>query len=245
MNADADSSSPKFTAHDDPTVARRPLSWWAVAAFLCGLAAPIAMLNPVLWIVAGVGLLVSSLAMMRLQRADDAFAGRSLALAGLLLSLIVIAAAPTHHYLRRWRVRQQSIAVGEQWLTFITRGEAYKAYGAQQNPEMRGRLDNTFEARLRSDPERWVPYMRFTQRQPINTLLMLDGQARIRYYGTEELERVGNADRIANVYAVTYPDAEGNRTTFFVRVNLERTDNIGTDGFWRVTAFHGGIEPDI
>jgi hypothetical protein len=244
VSSEAEIPSGVFTPHDDPKPPRPPISWWAVAALILGLASVAAVFHPVLWAVAGLGLMVGSLALMRLQRAEKERSGYGLAVVGLVLAIVFVTAAPTRYHLRRWRVRQQATEVGRQWLKFLIDGPQYKAYGAMQPPETRGQLDSNYEARLFNSPTNLRAYERFQASRFATTLGALKGQSRLRYHATEEQIHDGAADRITNVYAVTFLDDDGNKKTFFVRLHLKRTDNpVVTTGFWQITSYRGGVRP--
>ena len=253
MNSNID-SAPRFSDHADPELERGgKLNGLALAALLLGLASVAAMFSRLLWLVPGIGLAVSTLALRRLADGEPRPVSRGLALAGLVLSVVSLTCAPTHYYLRNWRIAQQSAPVGAEWIEFLLAGEPLKAYAAMDSPEDRPPLGRQLKEFYLGDKASVDRFNRFVNRSElVRTLMALGPKAYVQYYDTEDMVRRDGADIITNVYAVTYSDGEGRREgksrqqkkTFFVRVVLQRRDDpVSTVGFWRIRQYRGGVRP--
>ena len=73
---------------DAELAAYRAVAGQAVVGLIFGLLAPLALVDPLLWAVPALGVLLSGWALRRIRRSEPALAGRKMALAGLVLSLL-------------------------------------------------------------------------------------------------------------------------------------------------------------
>ena len=77
--------------HPDPEMADyRPVSGIGIAALLIGLAAPLALVHPMLWCVPAIGAGVAIVALVRIRRSEIPLIGRKAAILGLVLSLLFV-----------------------------------------------------------------------------------------------------------------------------------------------------------
>ena len=68
---------------DAELAAYRPLAGQAVLGLICGLLAPLAMVDPMLWAIPMLGTLLSCWALRRIKRYAPAMVGRKIAIGGL------------------------------------------------------------------------------------------------------------------------------------------------------------------
>lgn len=243
-----------FTGHADPSMTDRdPLNILAAVSLVFGVVSPLAMLSVLLWFVPALGLLLAALALMQLNRNPTA-RGQRLALFALVLSVAFLVAAPMQHLLRYRRIARQADAIGQQWLSLILHDELYKAYALQEPDVKRPTLDENLEAYYRKNSAQRLEFQSFVNRKLVRTLVELSRQETpeapllVRLYMMEsismkDLFRDSETDVINSVYAVTY-GGPGDKTSFFVRLTLQRRDNpIKTDGIWQIDNFAGGITP--
>ena len=103
-----DHLSPMFDAADEEVARYRAVSSLALAGLLVGLLSPLAMFTEALWFVPLAALVLSGLALRRIAvRAPD-LVGRPAALAGLLLGVAFLVAAPVDDLVYRYYLRQQA-----------------------------------------------------------------------------------------------------------------------------------------
>lgn len=246
MSSHFDPSAKLFSDHNDPRLAppRRadPLT---IIAFLLGAASPLAVIGQTYWAITGISLLGCALILVRLGKRTEPTPGRALAIAGLVIAIVVVTFAPTSFYLRRGRISKQAEAIGQEWLTAIVDNKAYMALAAMDDPENRI-VNEQLEKFYRDKEVDRNAYQQFVNRELIRTLITLDGSARVRFYGTEEVLRKDDVDIITNVFAVTYLADDSTRKTFFVRLVVQRSFRLDKiTGFWQVTRYQGGVRPRI
>lgn len=249
MSSDSPSRSPIFTEHADPAIAKPGrMNVLAAASLVLGVVSPVALASLLLWFVPALGLLLAAIALMQLSRNATA-RGRQLALAGLVLSIAFLVAAPTRHFVRKWRIAEQADAVGQQWLALIVHDQLYEAYALKEPESRRPTLDGRLEEYYRKNSAQRLEFQSFANRKLVRTLVELSRQETpeapllVRLYEMEDMFHQSDSDLIDNVYAVTY-GGRRDRTTFFIRLFLRRRDNpVKTDGFWQIENFAGGITP--
>ncbi len=115
--------------HPDPELeGYRPVSRVAVAALLIGLAAPLALVHPMLWCVPVVGTALAVAALVRLGKSEVPMIGRKGAIFGLLISLVFVALAPTRYFTRDYWLTARAKEMGQKWLEAVGRGQTQRAY---------------------------------------------------------------------------------------------------------------------
>jgi hypothetical protein len=242
-------------AHPNPRAGSRPqsdpveyqaISGLAIAALLLGIASVSALAGLVLWGVPVLGVVTSLVALLRIERAAGALAGRSAARWGLALSVFFGAVAVAHFISNERMLANRAEQVARQWFAALAAG----------NPPVARQLGLPAKSRARiSDPAQLWNYYRdvvnqrrdieqFVAEPLIHTLLALDGQATVRLYANRGVSNADQQTIVAQTYAVTYED-DGARKTFFVNLTLERNLQRGADkADWRVLKYAGGVDPE-
>ena len=126
--SNSDRSPPMFDAADEEVARYRALSSLAVAGLLAGLLSPLAMFAPVLWLVPLAAVVLSGLALRRIAARWPELVGRPAALAGLMLGVAFLVAAPVDDLVYRYFLRQQARQFAEIWIDAVRHGEVYKAH---------------------------------------------------------------------------------------------------------------------
>ncbi|HUY36764.1 MAG TPA: DUF4190 domain-containing protein [Pirellulales bacterium] len=208
---------------DDELPGYRPLSNMAVAGFLFGLASILILSDLKFAFIPILGLAFSALALRRIAALANAVAGRRLALAGLTLSLLFGLAAPTRVAMLRWQMRSESRRFAQQWFDALKRRQPDLAYQMEMAGAFRSTPEATGERSL--NPMARQMFVKFLDRPVVQALLTLGERANVRYYQQLSLVDTAGQYGIKDVYAVTVDDG-GERTTFFIDLGMERTENL-------------------
>lgn len=229
---------------DEGLAGYRSVSPWSILSLILGIASPLAMIGPVLWVVPGLGIVVGLVALRSLAADADHLIGRKAAVAGLALSLLFFTAAISAAATNRWWLATEARTVAEQWFELLSEDHPKAAY--QMTPQ-RSAPTTAFPGGWpggANDEEPKDPLQRFVEQPLIRFLLAHGKQAQIRHWSTEA---VGAADKKSDsaslVYAVTWQH-EDRKESFFVRLILRR--ELGKtieDGAWTVAHFEGGVNP--
>lgn len=237
---------PRLTDGEDAEIAEyQALSGLAVAGLIFGLLTPVAMIAPLLWIVPLCAIILCGLALWQIRQNAPAMIGRKVALAGLILSLLFGAAAPTDWLGYRWAIRRQARTFAGQWFDFLAHDQPHKAHQLTQHPKTRQPLDDKTlgdyygeASRAREELDHYV------SERLIGALRALGKRARIRYYQTDFQAHRGNKDIVRQTYAVTFEDREARgKKTFFVSLNLERLKLDTGQAEWQLMRTEDGFKP--
>src|SRR5271157_5065738 len=137
MSTSDRSSSPMFDAADEEVVGYRALSSLAVVGLLAGLLSPLAMLDPLLWMVPLAAVILSGLALRWIAVRSPELVGRPAALAGLMLGAAFLVAAPVDVLVYRYFLRQQAREFAGMWIDAVRQGAVYQAHYLTFDPRRR------------------------------------------------------------------------------------------------------------
>jgi len=236
---------PRFHTPEEPDVVEyRAISGLAVTALGLGLAASIAFSSPVAWIFPLIGVVVSLIALGRVEHHAPALLGRKAALAGLALSLLFGVAAPTSWLVYRWELRNEARRFGAFWFDFLLNNEPHKAFQLAESPQSRQPLDDAIWEFYPKGSESRDRLERFLREPAVRTLLALGKRAMVRYYDTERQYRdPSGREMVYQTYAVTF-SSQRESTSFFVGLEMDRfrVPAMGR-AYWRVINVSGGVKP--
>jgi hypothetical protein len=230
-------------AQDTELAVYRALPGQAVLGLIFGLLSPVALIDPMLWAIPPLGVVFSGWALRRIKNNAPAMTGRKMALAGLTLSLLLAAAAPTDWLVYRRMVCNEAEQFAALWFRYVTQDEPQKAYQLTMAPQNRQPLDGPLWAFYRNAPRVRQELENYVKQPLVRTLLALGPKARVRFYETAGQARDNDNDRVDLLYAVTYDDA-GETKSFFVLVRLERRKLTSGNAGWRILGADGGVKPE-
>ncbi|HVC98839.1 MAG TPA: hypothetical protein VND64_34560 [Pirellulales bacterium] len=230
MSASNRAPAPAIHPSDDEFPGYHPLSNMAVAGFVFGLVSILTFVSLNFSFIPLLGLACSVLALRHIAVLENAMKGRRFALAGLTLSLLFGLAAPTREAILFWRMRSESRELARQWFDELKQRQPYRAFQLELPIAVRSTPDKM--AKHLSESTRRMQFEKSSNRPVVQALLTLGERAQVRFF-----ERLPLADSPGpydsnDVYAVTVEE-RGEKTTFFVELNMERLDSYvdGTSDF--------------
>lgn len=225
----------------------RSVEPWAIGSLLIGMASPLALLAPLLWLVPPLGMLASSVALARLRR-DASRIGRTPALVGLGLS-ILFGVAPFARMASDYvLLRDQARPLADQFVEYVRQDRPEKAVSLRVAPDARPTLDDLDDEGLwkfyRQNAEAKRDLTAFVSVPIVRTMLALGPRADVRFYRTAGIGTDGSYAQVVYWYTVTFVDEQEKKKTFLVGVVLDRkpTQMPGLSP-WRVKDFFGPIDP--
>lgn len=165
--------------HPDPDlIDYRPVSGWAMAALLLGLASILALVHPLLWCLPISGAVVSLVALRRIECSGVRVLGRKAALIGLAFSVIYGLAAPvrlkTHEH---WLVARAE-RLADEFLEDLRTRQLDQAFALMlRSVEKAPSHKPAAGEKTDSEPPQDARQIFFSE-QPVATLLRLGAQAR-------------------------------------------------------------------
>lgn len=210
----------------------RSLSPHALVGLVLGLLSGLALLDPIAWVLPVLGLVVSLVALRRIRRDEAGLAGRGLARAGLVLSLLLAVAAPTDWFLYRYLVGREAVRFAGYWFELLGEGQVHKAFLLTVDPKSRLPLDVSLPEICRRASYLCDELEGYRKDRLVVKLESLGRRAVVRFCRIDGQETAGDRDYIRPVYAVT-SQRDGRSETFFVALKMERLRLRGAEG-WRL-----------
>lgn len=211
----------------------RSVSLLAVIGFVLGCLSLLCFFAVGLLVIPVVGIVVCCLASWRVHAKPDQLTGRRMALLGLSLSIMSLIAAPLSETVYRNTMREDAIALGDQFLSLLQSDQPHLAMQLFEPPWERDLVpsDELWKIILSSE-ERRQEFLAFTDGGTVRALPILGDKADIRLYDIAR-EGTDNGNDYAELwYAVTYDasigrnDAKpGEEETFFVKLILRTETN--------------------
>jgi hypothetical protein len=232
---------PTATVHEDSAVetdevvAYHAPSSLAVASLIVGVISPIYILGRVLIIVPLVGIALGVLALRRIAASDGALVGRSLAMAGLALSLTTASAVVSYSLVTRQLRTAQAVEVGNEWFDLVLAGDTSSAFQLSHGyppPDPNVPQDFGVDGN---------PYNRFLELPSVQSLLSLRGKPEVRDEGTVRYAALGNGKFLIRRKYTVIPDRAAADSTsrpqnISLILQMNRTTALGMRGMtWRAS----------
>ncbi len=241
-----------FDAADDEITAYRGLSSLAVIGLLVALLAPLAMFAAYLLVLPLLAAVLSGLALWRIAAQAPNLAGRKAALAGMLLGVTFLVAAPADELLYRYFIRREARQFADDWIDAVRYGQVYIAHNLTLDPQRRVPPTAPPDMTL---AEHYAAYYRdhnvfkrllpaFLDKPLMRTLFALGTAAEYRPYDTAEEGSRGEGDYVALTYAVTFRDENQQKKTFFITLEMGRLIQHKTGRCdWIMGRVEGPVKP--
>lgn len=195
----------------------RPISALAVAALALALASPLALVSLAWAFLPLAGMGASAGALYRIRRSESAMLGRAAALAGLLVSAAVAAAAPTRAVAARQLVLAEARHVADDWFRALAEGRADRAFLWTLDPAARPALKPDAIAEFYARGPRW--------REELASYVRA-ASADASLNPVAELLRMGRKVRVGRI-ETTALGAERETTVVYLTCRVEPTDISG------------------
>jgi len=206
----------------------KAISAMAMASLLVGALSATALIGVPLWIVPLVGILLSCLALVRIDRSAGTLIGRPLALAGLALAIgfgtAALAAQVNSQYLTALKAQQ----VASQWFQALAQGEPQVAHHWTVTPTSRAASagPDSLKDYYENDEKHRAALARFVGQKLIASLLRLGPRAHVAPESTTILRIDDHLSFVSLLYRVTFDEA-GKPARFLAELTLEERDVPG------------------
>ncbi|HUY33269.1 MAG TPA: hypothetical protein VMV69_10850 [Pirellulales bacterium] len=191
----------------EPIAGYRPICGLAIAGAIVGALSVTAYVNPLLWSVPLVGIVLNTLALRQLAVSRSLLLGRRAALVGLTCSLLFGSTALAHSLLEPVRVRGEARHFAQQWFAALREDEIYQAHQLTETHWRRFPADN-LRWRYEQDPKKKGAAERYAGQEPARTLLALGKRAQIRLVRNERLRITRDERWVEDVYEVGVGEGE-------------------------------------
>jgi hypothetical protein len=220
----------------------RLLASQAVVGLIFSLLAPLAFVDPLLWILPVIGVVFSWWALRRIRRGEPEIVGRKMAIFGFTFSLLFLAAAPSDWFVYRLFIRDEAREFSELWFQYIAQDEPEKAFQLTLTPQKRLPLDGKLAAYYRDNATPHEDLKKYVASSPVDTLLALGPKAQMRFYQTADQGKINGNEAVGQWYNVSYEE-DGEKKSFFVLVKTLRAKLPNGQSGWRIAQVVSG-KPD-
>lgn len=226
MNPEHVELSPQHEIEELPTYRR--LSGMALGALILGLASPLAMVSPVLWLVPVIAIAVAIRALYQVRAEPDVYSGSGFAWIGLVLAVVFLAAAPARTVSREEWLDTRSGLFAQQWIDYLRSGQSHKAHQLHTYESLRLPLDGRLADTYLRDEEMTREFHRFLAKPPVQALLGSEPGTRVV---TTEVAfgKSGRNDQVFRRYKILPPGVDGDEHADHGGAHHNDTDHSDTD----------------
>ncbi len=211
----------------------RPVSRLAVAALALGVASPVVFVAPVVAIVVPIaGVVTGASALLRIRR-DASLAGRTVAIAGLMLAVFSLSGGPTYWLLREWQLRSTAEQFALSFVERLIEGDTRSAHQMTLAARRRFTANRALADSYRDTPG---------ARDDLSAFVRDPFVRRLRSLGGGKVGDVSVAEHDGRLgfdwFAIHLDASDASSTVSRVeaRLLIERSDGPG-GGEWRVGKF--------
>lgn len=186
----------------------KALSGMAIASLILGLASPLSLADPWLWLLPGGAILTGAWALYRMAKLPGTLGGSTLAKAGIVLALVFGSASTASYFVSRWILLRDGRNFAEEFLAEVADGSVEKlqsAYWKKVPPESRRTMSpDDFSALLKQHggEEEWIKF----QNGPIVRYLgSAEDDVHWRFFDVEKIENWRGNDYLTVVYELVPP----------------------------------------
>jgi hypothetical protein len=207
----------------------------AIGALLLGLAAPLALVNPLLWCVPAAAVIFSLIALRAINAEGSSLTGRNLALVGLALALVFGLWAPSRHYSRQWRLYSQAHVFADEWLALIHDGKIEQAHQLTLMEVERQRPGTSLAKFYADSQDAKASLAYFRKDKPLKTFIDLGDKATYVFQRGDGIPPPEHArQQVVLAYVARWTEDGALREHPF-RIALERQTLLDTNQhLWRV-----------
>lgn len=225
----------------------RSVSGLAVVGLFLGLISPLALVDPVAWLVPVAAVAVCAAAWFRIRRHATSMIGSKAAACGLVVALLCGSAAVSQWFALRWFVERQARGIAAAWFELLRDDQPLKAHQLNLIPTERKPLDEDLPGVYKLGPKNRDDLYKFLENPLVRTVLALGEKADIRFYQCEDSWGPFGKENVKELFSITYTDENGQKKTFFASVLLRRFPPNNVEGVeeinWVVADMKGGVEP--
>lgn len=224
----ASPSEPELTQY-------RAISFWSVATLLAGLAAPLALIGPLLWWVPLVTIPLAGLAFRQLNQPDPRYVGKTAAVCGMCFAALFFAWAIAQRISREARVTHEATQLATDWLQLVLAGKVHEAHQIQTPATRRQGGEINLDAYYEAQAEASRDLATFRTNEPIKSLLGQQDKIKVQFAEVVRHTVEGLSDYFTLRYEITAGQIPGSTGSLWITAKRDsHADTAGSD--WQVSS---------
>lgn len=190
--------------------AYRPISVWAVVSLILGCISAVTLIveSPMAWLAPVVAVAVSLAALWETWGAAAEKAGRTLAIAGLLLAVVFLSAGISRRELRRTWAAEEAEVVAQEWIEHVRHGRRRAAHTLSLAPSERCPADRPLSRCYREREDLQERLDKYVEEPYVRPMLLWGQQARYQLVDIPRRELFSSTDVVGLLYEVTVQAAD-------------------------------------
>ena len=230
MNAN-DHKQPHFSESPDTEVfiQYRSVSAMAVVGLFFGLLSPLALIDPVAWLVPVAAIAICWIAIIKIRSRDSVMIGRKAAICGLVIAVLSGTAAVSSWFARKAFIERQARTFATAWFSLLSGDQPLKAHQLTLLPPERKPFDAKLAGVYEKGPKAKEELDEFLGNPLVFAALNLGDKADIRFRKCEGIQGPSGKENIKEVFSISFDDESGKRQTFAASLLLRRLPPIMPD----------------
>lgn len=213
----------------------RAISFWAVATLIAGLAAPLALIGPLLWWVPLVTIPLAVLAFRQLRQPDPRYVGQMAAVVGICSAALFFGWAVTQRISREARIAHEAQQLADDYLELILAGKIPEAHQIQTSAARRQANEANLAAFYEAQVEAGRDLKAFRDNEPVKSLSGQQGKIELQLAEVVRHSVDGLSDYCTLRYEITAGQIPGSNGSLWVTVKRDsHADTPGSD--WQVSS---------
>lgn len=213
----------------------RAISYWSVATLLAGLAAPLALIGPLLWWVPLVTIPLAILAFRQLQQPDPRYVGKAAAVCGLCLAALFLPWSVAQRLSRESYLSAEARRFSDEYLQLLLAGQTREAHQIQSPASRRMEPGSDLVAYYEASAEPGRDLVAYTKLEPVASLVGQQGKLELEFAEVSRHVVEGLTDYVTVRYEITRGTIPGSSGSLWVSVKRERHhDSLASD--WQINS---------
>jgi hypothetical protein len=211
----------------------RAISFWSVATLLAGLAAPLALVGPLLWWVPLVTIPLAVLAFRQLNQPDPRYVGKTAAVCGMCFAALFFAWAISQRISREARVTHEATQLATDWLQLVLAGKVHEAHQIQTPATRRQGGEINLEAYYEAQAEASRGLVTFRNNGPVKSLLGQQDKIKVQFAEVVRHTVDGLSDYFTLRFEITAGQIPGSTGSLWIVAKRDsHADAAGSD--WQI-----------
>lgn len=213
----------------------RAISYWAVATLFAGLAAPLALVGPLLWWVPLATIPLAILAFRQLRQPDPRYVGKTAAVCGICLAALFLAWGVTQRLSRESYLAAEVRRFSDEYLELLLTGRTREAHQIQSPAARRVQPGSDLVSYYEATAEPGRELAAYSKLEPVASLVGQQGKIELEFAEVTRHLVEGPTDYFTLRYEVTRGTIPGSSGSLWVSAKRDRHhDSLASD--WQINS---------
>ena len=220
----SNSAQPATLPSEPELMQYRAISFWAVATLLAGLAAPLALVGPLLWWVP-----------LQLRQPDPRYVGKTAAVCGICFAALFLAWGVTQRLSREAYLAGEARRFSDEYLELLLTGRTREAHQIQSPAARRVQPGSDLVSYYEATAEPGRELAAYSKLEPVTSLVGQQGKIELEFAEVSRHLVEGLTDYFTLRYEITRGTIPGSSGSLWVSAKRDRHhDSLASD--WQINS---------